>query len=388
MPIRFPDPVFGQITVPDSLRSIVESPVLSRLRNVRQLGFTLASYPGAVHTRFEHSLGTLGALALILQEFGVTDPTIRDLNFKAALLSEIGIYPLSYSSRSIFRKYGYDKAEYARRVYEAYLKNELKLSQAEEQFVLSKKNRNQSWFQPVMQHKEFAYLDPISLASTVDYVLRDSYYTGRYVGGFDHRSFLSLGLNTEHLLIMDMGEGLRSLHRSVHALNAVYGDPMRRALTRILHLLVERLVESGALDVSGWKTDSYFIELDDDEFLFQIRSAVHRAVDKDDAVVAGMYDVITQRVVTTLHRIKKEDRTRPLPELREELAKKLGTQVERIVIVGDAVGSQIGFRLFGKDYANYAEAINSAEFSQCTGLNVGAQLFGQEASDELFAVIV
>jgi HD superfamily phosphohydrolase len=195
MPIRFPDPVFGQITVPDSLRSIVESPVLSRLRNVRQLGFTLASYPGAVHTRFEHSLGTLGALALILQEFGVTDPTIRDLNFKAALLSEIGIYPLSYSSRSIFRKYGYDKAEYARRVYEAYLKNELKLSQAEEQFVLSKKNRNQSWFQPVMQHKEFAYLDPISLASTVDYVLRDSYYTGRYVGGFDHRSFLSLGLN-------------------------------------------------------------------------------------------------------------------------------------------------------------------------------------------------
>jgi HD superfamily phosphohydrolase len=52
------DPVHGFITVPFSLVfDIMEHPHFQRLRRIKQLGLTHLVYPGAMHTRFIHSLG-------------------------------------------------------------------------------------------------------------------------------------------------------------------------------------------------------------------------------------------------------------------------------------------------------------------------------------------
>lgn len=53
------DPVHGFITLNDWERDIVNHPVFQRLRRIRQLGLTDMVYPGAMHTRFEHSLGVM-----------------------------------------------------------------------------------------------------------------------------------------------------------------------------------------------------------------------------------------------------------------------------------------------------------------------------------------
>ncbi|HOV67417.1 MAG TPA: HD domain-containing protein, partial [Methanoregulaceae archaeon] len=53
------DPVHGYIEVEPALLPLVDSPLLQRLRLVRQLGFAYLVYPGANHTRFEHSLGAM-----------------------------------------------------------------------------------------------------------------------------------------------------------------------------------------------------------------------------------------------------------------------------------------------------------------------------------------
>jgi HD superfamily phosphohydrolase len=53
------DPVHGDIQLTKLERCLVDSPEFQRLGNLKQLGMTYIAYPGAVHTRFLHSLGTL-----------------------------------------------------------------------------------------------------------------------------------------------------------------------------------------------------------------------------------------------------------------------------------------------------------------------------------------
>ena len=53
------DPVHGYIQVDSTLLPLLDTPQVQRLRYIRQLGFSYLVYPGAHHTRFEHSLGTM-----------------------------------------------------------------------------------------------------------------------------------------------------------------------------------------------------------------------------------------------------------------------------------------------------------------------------------------
>lgn len=52
-------PIYGFVVVKAEERKVVESDEFQRLRRIRQLGWTDAVFPGAMHTRFEHSLGVM-----------------------------------------------------------------------------------------------------------------------------------------------------------------------------------------------------------------------------------------------------------------------------------------------------------------------------------------
>ena len=53
------DPVYGFIAIPDDLIfDIIEHPFMQRLRRISQLGLSHLVYPGAIHSRFQHVLGT------------------------------------------------------------------------------------------------------------------------------------------------------------------------------------------------------------------------------------------------------------------------------------------------------------------------------------------
>jgi len=56
---RVRDPVHGFIRFSDQEKHIINSNPFQRLRRIRQLSTTSFVYPGAVHTRFEHSLGVM-----------------------------------------------------------------------------------------------------------------------------------------------------------------------------------------------------------------------------------------------------------------------------------------------------------------------------------------
>lgn len=54
------DPVYGFIDIPgDLIFDIIGHPYFQRLRRIKQLGLTHLVYPGALHTRFQHSIGAM-----------------------------------------------------------------------------------------------------------------------------------------------------------------------------------------------------------------------------------------------------------------------------------------------------------------------------------------
>jgi len=52
-------PIHGFIHFSENERYIIDHPLFRRLRYIRQLALTEFVYPGATHTRFEHSLGVM-----------------------------------------------------------------------------------------------------------------------------------------------------------------------------------------------------------------------------------------------------------------------------------------------------------------------------------------
>jgi len=53
------DPVHGDVYLTHEEIEVLDTPEMQRLRGVKQLGTAYLAYPGALHTRFDHSIGTL-----------------------------------------------------------------------------------------------------------------------------------------------------------------------------------------------------------------------------------------------------------------------------------------------------------------------------------------
>jgi uncharacterized protein len=98
----FNDPVYGFITIPNELSfEVVEHPWFQRLRRIRQLGLTYLVYPGALHTRFHHALGTMHLMqqaidTLRSKGFHITSEEAEGV-ILAILLHDIGHGPFSHA---------------------------------------------------------------------------------------------------------------------------------------------------------------------------------------------------------------------------------------------------------------------------------------------------
>lgn len=66
------DPVHGDIYLSAEELRLLDTVEMQRLRGVRQLGTAYLVYPGAQHTRFEHSLGTLHLTAKLIEAINLS----------------------------------------------------------------------------------------------------------------------------------------------------------------------------------------------------------------------------------------------------------------------------------------------------------------------------
>jgi hypothetical protein len=95
------DPVFGFLSIPNELiYDVLQHPYVQRLNRIRQLGLSYLVYPGAMHSRFGHSLGAMHLMQeaiTSLRQKGVEITTDEETAAMIAiLLHDIGHGPFSH----------------------------------------------------------------------------------------------------------------------------------------------------------------------------------------------------------------------------------------------------------------------------------------------------
>jgi HD superfamily phosphohydrolase len=96
------DPVFGFINIPgEFIYRIINHPCIQRLNRIRQLGLAFYVYPGAVHTRFHHSLGAMHLMAEAIAQLRSKGHAISDEEKNGAmaciLMHDTGHGPFSHA---------------------------------------------------------------------------------------------------------------------------------------------------------------------------------------------------------------------------------------------------------------------------------------------------
>ena len=96
------DPVYGFINIPnDIIFDLIEHPYFQRLRRINQLGLSHLVYPGALHTRFHHSIGAMHLMQDALHSLkrkGIKITKEERLGATIAiLLHDIGHGPFSHA---------------------------------------------------------------------------------------------------------------------------------------------------------------------------------------------------------------------------------------------------------------------------------------------------
>lgn len=188
----------------------MQSAYYQRLRWVRQLGFTFYLFPGATHTRFAHTLGVLHVMDKILKSIGkavpeekffdsdITDAqtTFHRTMRLAGMLHDIGTFPFSHTSEIAYLEHwkkqttpALKKTEASHEVLGSYILlntdfpggitrilKEEGIDPKELSQIISGKSNNILANQ--LMHSDMD-------ADRMDYLIRDSYYTGVKYGEFD-----------------------------------------------------------------------------------------------------------------------------------------------------------------------------------------------------------
>ena len=95
------DPVFGFLSIPnDLIYDVLQHPYVQRLNRIRQLGLSYLVYPGAMHSRFGHSLGAMHLMQEAIHSLRLKGVEITENEETAAmiaiLLHDIGHGPFSH----------------------------------------------------------------------------------------------------------------------------------------------------------------------------------------------------------------------------------------------------------------------------------------------------
>ncbi len=189
------DPIHGFIKVSEKEMKLINTPVFQRLRRIRQLGMTFLVYPGALHTRFDHSIGVMhiaGRICTKLQELHPTRICNEDVERVrlAALLHDVGHGPFSHVSEYLLDEHAPDRTDMGSTREKIHEKITVDIIQTDSAIrgILNKDERDfvadmiqgqdtQDWQRDIVSSE----LD----ADKMDYLLRDSYFAGVKYGIYD-----------------------------------------------------------------------------------------------------------------------------------------------------------------------------------------------------------
>ena len=336
------DPVHGYIKITEQERRIIDSPFLQRLRRIHQLAGAYMVYPGGVHSRFEHVLGTMHVTGLIAEsiaaEAGLDEDHVQQLRL-AGLLHDVGHGPFSH----LFEEVLDDKTKLSHEEISQRIVLESDVRDILEKNGNSAKKMSQLCVGKLKTHPYMNEIIAGSLSADImDYLLRDSYFTGVEYGKVDiHRVIDSLRVMDDHL-VLD--------HAALYAFEALliaryemfkavyFHRTVRAAELMLAHSMSLADDELHLTDLS--KIDRY-LDLTDEVIVYRLRHlkahnsrlrlARKLAEDYNDRrLVKCVFEKVMQRKDRVVEKIFNQKRFRN--ELVADIAKQSGAEVESIYI--------------------------------------------------------
>lgn len=209
------DPVYGFITIPnDLIFEIIEHPFFQRLRQIKQLGLTSLIYPGALHTRFHHALGSMYLMQQALLSLRSKKIEISDEEFEgcliAILLHDIGHGPFSHTLEfNLLNKVTHEKisvlfVERLNKAFNGALSTALK--------IFTNQYPRKFFYQLVSSQLDIDRLD---------YLKRDSYFTGVSEGHIGSERIINM-LNVKDDEIVVEEKGIYSIENFLSARRLMY----------------------------------------------------------------------------------------------------------------------------------------------------------------------
>lgn len=197
------DPIHGYIYASEVEKSVIDTAVFQRLRRIRQLAGAHLTYPGAQHSRFEHAVGAMHLSGLsglsLMSKTAMTEDDIQLMRL-AALLHDVGHGPFSHLFEEVMtEKRGVTHEDMTERV----------LKQTELNDILSSAGYSSNDIADLAlgrpSGKPQFMNDAIGGGLSVDimdYLLRDSYFTGVEYGKVDvHRIINSYEVMNDRLAV-------------------------------------------------------------------------------------------------------------------------------------------------------------------------------------------
>lgn len=260
------DPVHGYIYITENEKEIIDSYPVQRLRRLRQLAGAEYVYPGANHTRFEHSVGVM-----YLAGRAAENPNISNhLNEKevetvkiAALLHDTGHGPFSHVFEHLLIK----ELDKTHEDITSWIIEKSELKDLLKKLGYRPKDVGRLAIGKLHKSKK-AFLDQIISSAVdmdkLDFIVRDTHHTGAEYGYIDvFRVIHALDVLDENLAI-DLGalSALESLIIArIESFKSIYFHRVGRAAQIMLAMAMETANEE--LGLTDFKTPEEYLAMDD-----------------------------------------------------------------------------------------------------------------------------
>ena len=219
------DSIHGNLPLDPFEIEVLDYPQLQRLRRVKQLGFISLIYPGANHSRFEHSIGTMHLASKLADQLELSKDD-KDLVRIAGLLHDAGHGPFSHVSEAVL---GVNHEEITAFVIEKTSIHD-KLSEKFDTKEIIDIINGEGKLGPIISGD----LD----MDRMDYLIRDSHYTGVAYGVIDTERIIS-NLKLERELILDI-KGVQAAESALTARYLMYPSVYQHHTTRIINAMFRR----------------------------------------------------------------------------------------------------------------------------------------------------
>ena len=355
------DPVFGFIKIPRGLLyGIVEHPLFQRLNRINQLGLASVVYPGARHTRFQHSLGAFHLMTEAVRSLQEKGNFIFDSEAEAVeaaiLMHDIGHGPFSHVLEDTLI-HGISHEEISLLMMEQInhdLGGQLNLA-----ISIFKGDYPKNFLHQLISSQ----LD----MDRLDYLRRDSFYTGVTEGNIGSARIIKMlnviddSLVVEHKGIYSLENYLTTrrlmywqvyLHRTCVAYEKVLVNMLNRAKNLIrmgqevfaspaLLYFLENNVDADWF-ASHPETLTYYGELDDSDLWSAMKAWKHH----DDKILSTLAKDMLDR-----HIFKVEVTEEPAEKTHiETIAKEISAQMD--ISIEDAKQYMISVNTISKDMYN------------------------------------